>query len=192
MRRECARSSLCSGLGFQLTCNIYLFLFSYSVISSVITQKMFIFVFLSSKDGCNYLHAAIKSGEVECVEVLLQHILASDDGLHLLHWLAGGPDHHGNTPLALAVAGPTADLLAALGHAGLDIPALLSHDPSLLKLASPACLALLSSSSKLQEWRMDPILLSDLSSPSALFFSSYIVSLMMLPGSFFPISFSSK
>ncbi|XP_063841624.1 cortactin-binding protein 2-like isoform X3 [Scylla paramamosain] len=102
----------------------------------------------TTKDGCNYLHAAIKSGEVECVEVLLQHILATEDGLHLLHWLAGGPDHQGTTPLALAVASPTADLLAAMGHAGLDIPALLSHDPSLLKLASSACLALLSSSSQ--------------------------------------------
>lgn len=114
------------------------------------SYKIFTFVCLSCQDGCNYLHAAIKSGEVECVEVLLQHVLATDDGLHLLHWLAGGPDHQGITPLALAVASPTADLLAALGHAGLDIPALLSHDPSLLKLSSSACLTLLSSSSELQ------------------------------------------
>ncbi|XP_050725790.1 cortactin-binding protein 2-like isoform X4 [Eriocheir sinensis] len=102
----------------------------------------------TTKDGCNYLHAAIKSAEAECVEVLLQHILATDDGPHLLHWLASGPDHRGSTPLALAVAHPTADLLAALCHAGLDLPALLSHDPSLLKLASPACHALFSTSSQ--------------------------------------------
>lgn len=82
------------------------------------------------------------------MEVLLQNILATDDGPHLLHWLASGSDHRGSTPLALAVAHPTADLLAALCHAGLDLPALLSHDPSLLKLASPACLSLLSTSSR--------------------------------------------
>ena len=111
---------------------------------------MFTIVCVCCQDGCNYLHAAIKSGEVECVEVVVQHILATDDGLHLLHWLVGGPDHQGTTPLALAVASPTADFLAAVGHAGLDISALLSHEPSLVKLASPACLALLSISSELQ------------------------------------------
>lgn len=108
----------------------------------------FIPIFPNAQDGCNYLHAAIKSGETECVEMLLQHILATDDGPHLLHWLASGSDHQGSTPLALAVAHPTGDLLAALCQAGLDLPALLSHDPSLMKHASPACLALLSNSSK--------------------------------------------
>lgn len=102
----------------------------------------------TTKDGCNYLHAAIKSGEVECIEVLVQHVLATEDGPNLLHCLAGGPDHRGNTPLTLAVSATNSSMLAALTHAGLDIPALLSRNPRLLSLASPASLAIVSSSNQ--------------------------------------------
>ncbi|KAK8725279.1 hypothetical protein OTU49_010794 [Cherax quadricarinatus] len=102
----------------------------------------------TTKDGCNYLHAAIKSGEVDCVEVLLQHLLAMEDGPNLLHRLAGGPDHQGTTPLALAVSATNSDMLAALNHAGLDIPALISHNVRLLSLASSAAMALVSSSNR--------------------------------------------
>ncbi|XP_045624047.2 LOW QUALITY PROTEIN: cortactin-binding protein 2 [Procambarus clarkii] len=100
----------------------------------------------TTKDGCNYLHAAIKSGEVECVDVLVQHVLAIEEGPNLLHRLAGGPDHRGNTPLALAMSATNSAMLAALNHAGLDLPAFLSHNARLLNLASPASLALVSSS----------------------------------------------
>ncbi|KAK7016427.1 hypothetical protein SK128_021084 [Halocaridina rubra] len=102
----------------------------------------------TTKDGCNYLHAAIKSGEVECVEVLVQHILATESGPNLLHRLAGGPDYQGNTPLSLALSTTDSHMLAALSHAGLDLPALLSHNPKLLNLASSASLAFISSADR--------------------------------------------
>ncbi|XP_042209798.1 cortactin-binding protein 2-like isoform X2 [Homarus americanus] len=102
----------------------------------------------TTKDGCNFLHAAIKSGEVECIEVLVQHLLAMEDGPNLLHRLAGGPDHRGNTPLALAMSATNCNMLAALCHAGLDLPALLSHNARLLSLASSPALAFVSSSSR--------------------------------------------
>lgn len=103
----------------------------------------------TTKDGCNYLHAAIKSGEIECIEVLVQHIMATESGPNLLHRLAGGRDHRGNTPLAVALSTTISHhhhhmVVAALSHAGLDLPTLLSHNPELLNLASSATLAFIS------------------------------------------------
>lgn len=95
------------------------------------------------------MHAAIKSGEAECVEVLLQHLVATQDGPSLLQRLACGPDHTGTTPLALALAATHPDMLAAILHAGLDVPALLSHTPTLLHLASPAALSVLAAAGML-------------------------------------------
>ncbi|XP_066938725.1 cortactin-binding protein 2-like isoform X2 [Macrobrachium rosenbergii] len=102
----------------------------------------------TTKDGCNFLHAAIKSGEVECIEVLVQHILATELGPNLLHRLAGEPDHRGNTPLSLALSATNSHMVAALSHAGLDLPALLSHNPKLLSVASPAALAFISNTDR--------------------------------------------
>ncbi|XP_063612457.1 cortactin-binding protein 2-like [Penaeus indicus] len=102
----------------------------------------------TTKDGCNYLHAAIKSGEVECVELLVQHILAAEAGPNLLHRLATGPDHRGNTPLALALSATNTQMLSALSQAGLDLAPLINHNPRLVNLASSAALALISSSDR--------------------------------------------
>ncbi|XP_068201010.1 cortactin-binding protein 2-like isoform X3 [Palaemon carinicauda] len=102
----------------------------------------------TTKDGCNFLHAAIKSAEVDCIEVLVQHILATELGPNLLHRLAGEPDHRGNTPLSLALAATNSHMVAALSRAGLDLPALLSHNPKLLSVASPAALAFISNTDR--------------------------------------------
>ncbi|KAB7496202.1 hypothetical protein Anas_10412, partial [Armadillidium nasatum] len=91
--------------------------------------------------GCNFLHAATKSGEVECVSVISHYILKSTAcGLPLLHLLATSPDHHGHTPVALALAATSPCMIQVFWQAGIDIKALIAHNPQLLHAASSASL----------------------------------------------------
>ena len=112
----------------------------------------FVSLKLLLQDGSNLLHAAIKSAELECVDLLLRHISATPDagggGLALLYLLTTAKNHHGKSPLALALSMSVLDILGVLLVAGLDLPALIAIDPDLMNYSSPQCLSLISASGK--------------------------------------------
>ena len=90
------------------------------------------------------MHAAVKSGEVECLRLIFDHVLSKQaDGLSLLRLLAASPDYEGYTPISLAAQSSDIGFLDLMSDVGIDLRRNIIYYPEILQVATDVSKAFL-------------------------------------------------